>query len=64
VGSFDEWWARTTVLAGPLAKLLHSLPGEAKQALRARANEATEPYETSTGLEFPGVTLLAAARRP
>jgi SAM-dependent methyltransferase len=61
--SFEEWWARTSVLAGPLAKLLASLPEEAAQAIRARLCDATRPYETPTGLEFPGVTLLAAGRR-
>ena len=25
-GSFDEWWTRTSALAGPLAKVLESLP--------------------------------------
>jgi SAM-dependent methyltransferase len=61
--SFGEWWARTSALAGPLAKMLASLPEEATQALRVRLQEAIRPYETSTGLEFPGVTLVAAGRR-
>jgi ubiquinone/menaquinone biosynthesis C-methylase UbiE len=64
VGSFDEWWARTSALAGPLATILSSLPEPATRALRARAHEAVRPYETSAGLQFPGVTLLATARRP
>jgi ubiquinone/menaquinone biosynthesis C-methylase UbiE len=64
VDSFDEWWLRTCALAGPLANLLASLPEEAALALRARAREATRPYETPAGLRFPGVTLLATARRP
>ena len=34
------------------------------QALRERAREAARPYETaSAGLDFPGVTLIAAGRR-
>jgi enediyne biosynthesis protein CalE5 len=61
--SFDEWWARTTALAGPLAKMLASLPDEAAQALRTRAREAIGPYETPDGLEFPGLTLLASGHR-
>jgi ubiquinone/menaquinone biosynthesis C-methylase UbiE len=64
VGSFDEWWARTCALAGPLSRLLASLPEQAAQALRTRAGEAVRRYETSAGLEFPGMTLLATARRP
>jgi SAM-dependent methyltransferase len=62
VGSFDEWWERTTALAGPLARMLASMPDEAQRALRDRAREAALAYETPTGLEFPGVTLLASAR--
>jgi hypothetical protein len=61
--SVDEWWERSCSLAGPLAQKLASLPEPATQALRARAREAAGAYETPTGLEFPGVTLLAVARR-
>jgi ubiquinone/menaquinone biosynthesis C-methylase UbiE len=64
VDSFEEWWARTSALAGPLAAILTSPPEEAAQALLARARAATRPYETPGGeLEFPGVTLLAIGRR-
>jgi SAM-dependent methyltransferase len=62
-GSFEEWWTRTSALAGPLAKMLGSLPESAAQALRARLQEAIRGYETPTGLEFPGVTLLASGHR-
>jgi SAM-dependent methyltransferase len=62
-GSFDEWWARTSALAGPLAAVLAGLPQDASRALYARAREAVRPYETPAGLDFPGVTLLAGARR-
>jgi SAM-dependent methyltransferase len=62
-GSFEEWSARTTALAGPLASLLVSLPEGATQALRARLRAAARPYETPAGLSFPGVALLASARR-
>jgi len=61
--SFDVWWTRTSALAGPLANRLAALPLPAKQALRARLEEAVRPYRTPTGLDFPGVSLLAAARR-
>ena len=61
--SFEDWWERTSALAGPLAKILASLPGPA--AMRcARLREATAAYATPAGLEFPGVSLIAAARRP
>jgi SAM-dependent methyltransferase len=62
--SFEEWWARTVALAGPLAHVLGSLPGPAAEAIRARARASARDFETPAGLELPGVTLLAAARRP
>ena len=61
VDSFEEWWRRTTALAGPLAKVLELLPEDATRELEGRAREAAKPYETPDGLEFPGVTLVAAA---
>jgi SAM-dependent methyltransferase len=61
-GSFEEWWARTVALAGPLARVLGSLPAPAAEALRARARASVRDYETPDGLELPGVTLLASAR--
>jgi SAM-dependent methyltransferase len=62
-GSFEEWWARTSALAGPLAGVLAALPEEAARALRARLHEAVRPFETSTGLELPGLSLLASGRK-
>ena len=60
--SFTEWWERSCALAGPLAQRLACLPPSAREALRERAGEAARPYETADGLEFPGVSLVAAAR--
>jgi SAM-dependent methyltransferase len=61
--SFDAWWTRTSALAGPLAKRLALLPEAAKGQLRARLQLAVQPYQTPTGLDLPGVSLVAAARR-
>jgi ubiquinone/menaquinone biosynthesis C-methylase UbiE len=61
--SFDEWWTRTTALAGPVAKLLEAQPPEAVEAIRAHAREALSEYETAEGLEIPGLTLVGTARR-
>jgi len=61
--SFEEWWQRTSALAGPLARILASLPEPALAALAVRAREATRAYSTPAGLEFPGLSLVAAARR-
>ena len=61
---FDAWLTRTSALAGPLASRLAALPEQARRQLRARLAEAVRPYPTPNGLDFPGVSLLAAARRP
>jgi SAM-dependent methyltransferase len=60
--SFEEWWTRTSALAGPMARVLASLPEAAVQALRTRARDAVRPYETRGVLELGGVALLAAGR--
>jgi SAM-dependent methyltransferase len=62
--SVDEWWERTAALAGPLARKLAALPDEAARALRQRAADAISAYRTPTGLEIPGVCLVASAVSP
>jgi SAM-dependent methyltransferase len=61
--TFEEWWTRTSTLAGPLATILAALSEDALQAIRTRLLAAVAPYQTPAGLELPGVTLLASARR-
>ena len=62
--SFDEWWERTSALAGPLSAILAGLPAPAAQALRGRARDAVSDYQTASGgLDLPGVALIAAGRR-
>jgi enediyne biosynthesis protein CalE5 len=61
--SVEEWWERSSVLAGPLAQRLATLPESVAHALRARAEEAISVYRTPAGLHIPGVSLVAAARR-
>ena len=63
-GSFEDWWTARCALAGPLTKILASLPSDALDAIRARAQEAARPYETRHGLELPGVALLGGGRHP
>jgi SAM-dependent methyltransferase len=63
-GSFEEWWQRTSALAGPLAKILADLPAGATQALRARLQESVRPYTTASGaIEIPGLSLVASGVR-
>ena len=61
--SFEDWWTRTSSLAGPLSAVLAGLPAGAKADLESRVRTAVAPYETADGLRFPGLTLLASARR-
>jgi hypothetical protein len=61
--SFDEWWERTTALAGPVAKLLAAQPPEAVEAIRSHAREALARYQGPKGLEIPGITLVGTGFR-
>jgi SAM-dependent methyltransferase len=61
--SAKEWSTRFVALAGPLAAILAGLPQEARDALHERLREEARPYETPRGLEFPGLALIASARR-
>ena len=61
--SFEEWWSRTTALAGPLTSILAGLPDESKVSPEARVRDAAAAYGTADGFEFPGLSLLAYSRR-
>jgi SAM-dependent methyltransferase len=60
--SFEEWWTRTSSIAGPLTNILASLPDDAAERLSARLRETTRAYQSPAGLEFPGLSLLASGR--
>ena len=45
------------------SRTVDSTRREAAQTLRARAREAISAYETPTGLEIPGVSLIAVGLR-
>lgn len=62
--SVDDWWARTTAIAGPLAGIVAGLPDAERAALAARAAAAVAPWTTPAGLELPGASLVASAHRP
>jgi ubiquinone/menaquinone biosynthesis C-methylase UbiE len=61
--SFEKWWARTSALAGPLSALLARLDAPTSDALQEKLRQAVAPYTSSSGLELPGLTLVARARR-
>jgi ubiquinone/menaquinone biosynthesis C-methylase UbiE len=61
--TFEAWWSRTSALAGPVSQLVAALPDDARGELLRRLHAAVKPYETESGLEFPGTSLLATAHR-
>ncbi|MGQ0678688.1 MAG: class I SAM-dependent methyltransferase [Actinomycetota bacterium] len=63
VGTFEDWWALTTALAGPITRVLASMPEPALMRAQEEARKAAAPFQTPDGLEFPGPTQVAFARR-
>jgi SAM-dependent methyltransferase len=61
--SVEEWWSRTAALAGPLAQRLAALPEPAVQAILIRARVAISKFERPSGLEIPGLSLVAGGVR-
>lgn len=61
--SLDEWWSRTSALAGPLAVILGSLGADERDHVRVRALESASEYAHAKGAEFPALTLVASALR-
>jgi len=62
--SFEDWWARMTAIAGPLASIIAALDATKLANVQAHLRGAVAPYASAGGLELPGVSLLASARRP
>jgi SAM-dependent methyltransferase len=62
--SFDAWWSRTKAVAGPLSAMLAGLDADTAARLEAELRTAVTPYTGATGLDLPGLTLVASARRP
>jgi SAM-dependent methyltransferase len=63
VSSVDEWWSVVPSLAGPIARLLGSLPPEMNAAIRARVDMAMADFATPDGYELPRVSILGVGRR-
>jgi hypothetical protein len=61
--SFDVWWQRTCDLAGPLTAILAGLEPSVVGSIRQRALDATTAHRNGSSIEFPGVALIASARR-
>ncbi len=52
---FDTYWSFLTQLAGATALAIAALPDEDQHALRARVEEAVDPYRSNGAYEMPGV---------
>jgi SAM-dependent methyltransferase len=61
--SVDDWWSVVPSLAGPIARVLASLPAEVSAAIHARADVAMQRFATSDGYELPGVSVLGVGTR-
>lgn len=61
--SVDDYWSLVPPLAGPISRVLESLPEEVSSAIRARVAETLAAFAASDGFELPGVSLLGVGRR-
>lgn len=61
---FDTWFNRVSMLAGPLARVIGALNPEVRTGLLDRLRRSVAPYTTASGIELPGVALLATATAP
>src|SRR3954453_1624005 len=60
---FDDLWDTLLRLSGPLARVLHALPDDERQATRASIMESLSPYRNEDGsYSVPGATLGVLAR--
>ena len=61
--SVDDWWSVVPSLAGPIARVLASLPADANKAIRARVDAAIADFATPKGYELPGISVLGVGTR-
>jgi ubiquinone/menaquinone biosynthesis C-methylase UbiE len=62
--SFEDYWDLRTDLAGPLKRILGTLPPEDLAAIREKVRSRLARYQTTDGLRIPGVAYVSSARRP
>jgi SAM-dependent methyltransferase len=58
LADYERW---VTEVAGPFGMVVRGLPGDEREALRARLEEAFVPFSADGGYELPGVALCAVA---
>jgi SAM-dependent methyltransferase len=61
--SFEDYWQLRTDLAGPLKRLLEGMPQQDRAAIQQTVRARLSPYQTSNGLEIPGLAYIGFARR-
>ena len=61
--SFEDYWQLRTDLAGPLKRLLGGLPPQDRAAIKQTVRSRLSRYQTSAGLEIPGVAYIGFGRR-
>ena len=61
--AFSQYWDFQSEVAGPLAVMLRSLPDEEVGRLRSALEEASGPFRSAAGYEFPGLALCVAATK-
>ena len=60
---FDDLWDALVRLAGPLARVVHALPDDERQATRAAIMENVAPYRNADGsYTAPAATWVVLAR--
>ncbi len=61
---FEEWWRRTSAMAGPLASVLAGLPDDTIDAVTRTLRTSVAPHIDAGGLDLPGLALLATGAKP
>ena len=61
--SFEDYWRLRTALAGPMKKLLDGMPPQDRAAIKEAVRTRLSPFQTSAGLEIPGLAYVGSARR-
>jgi hypothetical protein len=60
-----EWWSRMfDSSAGPIARILQTLPAEQAEQVRERATAGAERFVEGGELRLPAALVVALARRP
>ena len=62
--SFEEYWELRSDLAGPLKRVLASLPAQDLATIREAARSGLSQYQGADGLRIPGLAYVGTARRP